>query len=292
VPQERGLVDVSQGPTLGEYDGATLLAATERILDVQVSGLVVGKDSWSAYLVGYESASAEFGDEHTHLASLLLHWLTGGRNDEHTLEAARAVLRHLSDPRRGAYVGMIDRISTGTISWDALARETKKGLIRNEGHMPPPDPGAAAVPLRRARTTLQAMLQDAASHGKPDVGGVWRAFFDFASIPLRAPRGFAIASDMSLSEWLAPDRPDDTHRWSLARQLSIDDVEGSYEKMVHVRVTAWVRVADEHASTEPFPTLWSEGDLSAWKKEIERTELFSVLESTTAERVKVEQETV
>jgi len=125
----------------------------------------------------------------------------------------------VDDPRRGALLGIIERLARADITWEELARKTKKGLIPRDGWEPPPDPGPEAIPLRNTkRVLLESLAAADVTLKRPSPRDAWRVFVHFAQRPVRAPSGFHVTDDRCLAELHTPAQADMriacTGRWS------------------------------------------------------------------------------
>jgi hypothetical protein len=267
------------------YDEARLLRAVDTMVDEQPARLAEGMDSWRAHMAVFMPLFEE-DPENAHLASLLLHWLTGGQNDATALSRARTLLDSPDDPRRTTFLSVVHRVCAGEMSGPEFSKATKKGLIRREHWTPPPDPGAAAIPLRRTKEVLRSMLDDAGvTAARPAPHDGWNVFLQFARMPVRAPRGYHITDDRCLSEWFPDETPlGSSVTWSLVRQFSLSDREGDYDHMEQLQLsfTYAVDVAQATVETEDPPGLWSESDIDEWAQEVENLNFFRVYSDATA----------
>lgn len=260
------------------YDETRVLRYVETMVDGQRTGIAKGMDSWRAFMAVYQPLHDE-DPMNAHVASLLLHWLTGGRNDTAGLSQARALLDSPDDPRRTTFVDVVHRLCAGDMSGSEFAKATKKGLIRREDWAPPPDPGPDAVPLRRTKLLLRSMLDDAGVIAAPPARprDVWKVFLQVARLPVRAPRGYHITDDRCLSEWFPNDKPSGRWvTWSLVRQFSLSDREGDYDHMEQLQLSLAFEVDATQPTVETADPsgLWSESDIDQWAGEVEKLHFF------------------
>ena len=267
---------MEQGPEPGDYDAVRLLASMERQLDAHRRAKATGgMDSWSAYLAVY-NADIEEDPEHGHLADLLLHWLTGGWSDAATLDKAHSVLETVDDPRRVAVVEVIQSLSRGDLTWEQFARRTKKGLIRREGWVPPPDPGPDAIPLQSTKRVLGELLADAGvSLKRLPPRTAWQVFVHFARLPVRAPRNHHVTDDRCLAELHSP-RDSDRLNWTLVRQFCLSDNAGNYDHMRQLSLQLTYESLEHDEAATP-QAIWSEGDLAPWARDVEALPSFATL---------------
>ena len=285
---------MGRGPEPGEFDEAKLLATLSSGVDDQRVALREGMDSSRAcVLVWHRATDADYG--HGHMASLLEHWLTGGWNDLEALDQARAVLDAPDDPRRKRLVKVIHELATGTITWEAFSRRTKKALIpRTRPRLPVAETDATAIPLRSARRALRDELAASGlSLSAPDTSGFWEVFKRFAHMPVAAPRGYVIDNDMCLTEWTAS--PDTTAEeglaWSLVRQFSISDLQGNYERMEQLQLL--LTYGPEAIGTETHHAgFWSEDDLDNWARDVEGTDAFALATNASPRSASITHERV
>jgi hypothetical protein len=97
---------------------------------------------------------------------------------------------------------------------------------------------------------------------------------------------------MCLSEWLPAGDSSQRCEWQLTRQLTIYDLEGNYEEMVHVQVSIEFEAERKRVLATAPQALWSGDDLGAWSLDVERSELFQAARAAELGRFRVEQFTV
>jgi len=267
------------------YDEMRVLRYVEAILDGQRTGIAKGMGSWSAFMAAYQPLHEEDA-MNAHVASLLSHWLTGGRNDAAGLSQARALLDSPNDPRLATFVDVVHRLCAGEMSGPEFAKATKKGLVRRDDWTPPPDPGADAIPLRRTKPVLRSMLNDAGvTAARPAPGDAWKVFLQFARMPVKAPRGYHITDDRCLSEWFPDEKPSGAWvTWSLVRQFALSDRDGDYDHIEQLQLSLAYEVDVTQATVETVDPsgLWSESDIDQWARQVEKLDFFRFYSVATA----------
>jgi len=127
---------------------AELLARIRQILDEGRAGAATEDRPGQAVYRAYVDACRN-DERHGNLAGLVLFWITGGENNPERLDVADQILNGVGDdPRRDKVYDVVHRLTTGEITWDELAKVTKKGLIP-KAKPKVPAPSADAVPLAK-----------------------------------------------------------------------------------------------------------------------------------------------
>lgn len=244
------------GPAPGEFDETGLLEAMRSQLGEGLAGAQAGdRDAFDR-----AGTRASIEDErHGHMADLLLGWITGGWTDLGTLTEADEILNGNSkDARREKVYDMVRRLSTGAITWEEWAKETKKGLIRRPGAgLPAAAPNA--LPLASVEDELQSMLATAGVGARPRPEAVWKVFNAFARRPVAAVPPLYVENDMCLFQWGIVERVDGKHFvFDCARQFVLYERDGDYDHMEHLSVTVLLDPATSDVLSLGAGAVWSD----------------------------------